>query len=71
MQVIFKELTVVGSRVYTLNDFKKTVKMLENIIVNNVFDVEKLISDTCSLDELESALQTMKAGKNRGKILIA
>lgn len=71
IQVIFKELTIVGSRVYTLNDFRKTVRMLENIIVNNLFDVEKLVSDTRSLDELESALQTMKAGENRGKILIA
>lgn len=68
--VIFKELTVIGSRVYSLNDFKKTVTMLENIVTNNLFDVEKIISDTRSLEDLESALQTMKAGKNLGKILI-
>ena len=71
MKVIFKELSVVGSRVYTFNDFKKTVNMLENVVKNNVFDVEKLISDTYSLDDLEKALIAMKEGKNLGKILIA
>lgn len=71
LQVIFKELTLIGSRVYTFSDFKKTVKMLENIVVNSLFDVEKLISDSYSLAEFETAIRKMKAGKNRGKILIA
>jgi len=70
LQVIFKELTVVGSRVYTLGDFKRTVKMLEDIVANNLFAVEKLISEVRRLDELEIALQTMQAGENRAKILI-
>ncbi len=68
--LIFKELTVIGSRVYSLNDFKKTVIMLHNIVANNLFDVEKLISDTRGLEDLETALQSMKAGQNLGKILI-
>jgi 2-desacetyl-2-hydroxyethyl bacteriochlorophyllide A dehydrogenase len=71
LQVIFKELTVVGSRVYTLSDFRKTVKMLENITAGNLFELHKLVSDTRTLDDLETALRIMKEGKNRGKILIA
>lgn len=68
--LIFKELTVIGSRVYSLDDFKRTVTMLENIVTHNRFDVEKLISETRGLADLEAALHTMHAGQNLSKILI-
>lgn len=70
LQTIFKELTVIGSRVYTFNDFKKTVKMLENIVAEEIFDVEKLISDTYQLADLKKGLEVMEKGENLGKILI-
>jgi len=69
-QLILKELMVVGSRVYTLSDFKKTAKMLENIVTNHLFDLDQLISDIRSLDDLEATLHTMKKGENLAKILI-
>lgn len=69
-QAVFKELTMVGSRVYSLSHFRKTTKVLDDIVANDLFDVEKLISDTRSLDDLEAVLRTMKEGRNRAKILI-
>ena len=70
MKVIFKELNVVGSRVYTFDDFTKTTLMLEKIISKKLFDLDQLISDTCILENLEEAIISMKEGKNLGKILI-
>lgn len=70
LKVIFKELKLVGTRVYTFTDFQKTTKMLENIVQQKLFDLEKLISDTYELKDLEQALLVMKAGGNLGKILV-
>ncbi|NOU85607.1 alcohol dehydrogenase catalytic domain-containing protein [Paenibacillus sp. LMG 31460] len=70
LQGIFKELTMMGSRVYTFGDFQKTVKMLGNMAASNTCDLEKLITDICPLEQLETSIQSMKAGKNNGKILI-
>ncbi len=70
LQCIFKELSVIGSRVYTFQDFKKTIKMLENIVKNRIYDLDRLISDTFSLEELEKAFTIMGKGANTGKILI-
>ncbi|MCQ6558861.1 zinc-dependent alcohol dehydrogenase [Paenibacillus mendelii] len=71
LQAIFKELTMVGSRVYTFGHFQKTVKLLEKMTLENKYDLEKLISDILTLDQLESAIQSMREGNNLGKILIA
>lgn len=70
LQVIFKETTVIGSRVYSFQHFKNTVKMLENIVENQTFDVEKLIGGVYPLAQLEKGILMMKEGKNIGKLLI-
>ena len=70
LKVIFKELSIVGSRVYTLNNFRKTVKMLENIVREGRFDLDKLISDIFDIADLEKGLQMMATGQNLSKILI-
>ncbi len=70
LQVIFKETTVIGSRVYSFQHFKNTVKMLENIVENQTFDVEKLIGGVYPLAQLEKGISMMKEGKNIGKLLI-
>lgn len=70
LKVIFKELTVVGSRVYSFEHFKKTVKMLDAIVKEKTFDVEKLISDTYNIEDLEKGIRAMIEGKNLGKILV-
>lgn len=71
LQAIFKELDLIGSRVYTNEDFRKTVQMLDRMAVEQRYDLERLISGTCSLEEIEAALQSMKDGTALGKIMIS
>ncbi|WP_168735504.1 zinc-dependent alcohol dehydrogenase [Cohnella fermenti] len=71
LQAIFKELTLVGSRVYTFDDFQKTMKLLENLSADSQVDLDKLISDVCPVEQLENSIRRMKEGKSNGKILIA
>jgi 2-desacetyl-2-hydroxyethyl bacteriochlorophyllide A dehydrogenase len=71
LQGIFKELTIVGSRVYTFEDFRKTVRLLERMAAERRYDLELLISGTCPLEGLEAALKSMKDGTALGKIMIA
>jgi 2-desacetyl-2-hydroxyethyl bacteriochlorophyllide A dehydrogenase len=70
LQGIFKELTMVGSRVYTFDDFQRTTEMLGKMAADNRFDLENLISDVSPVEHLEQSLQTMKEGNSLGKILI-
>lgn len=70
MQGIFKELTMVGSRVYTYSHFQKAVRLLESVEAAGHYDLEKLISGVHSLEELAQSIQTMKEGTVPGKILI-
>jgi 2-desacetyl-2-hydroxyethyl bacteriochlorophyllide A dehydrogenase len=70
LKTIFKELTLVGSRVYTFQDFTRTVRMLEEIVESKQYDLEKIISDTMPVEKAEEAIQQMIRGENLGKILL-
>jgi 2-desacetyl-2-hydroxyethyl bacteriochlorophyllide A dehydrogenase len=70
MPIIFKELKVVGCRVYPMQDFIDTVPVVRNIIENNIFDLKKLISDVMTLEELPKAIDMMTKGINLSKIVI-
>lgn len=70
MKLIFKELTWIGSRVYSLEDFRATVPLLAQIAQQGAFDLDRLICRTCGLDELEASLGSMIRGEARGKILV-
>lgn len=70
MKVIFKELTVIGSRVYSLEDFRRTMPVLARIVEQGVFDIDRMICDTCALDGLEGSIGRMMRGEARGKILV-
>ncbi|SHN34860.1 zinc-dependent alcohol dehydrogenase [Gracilibacillus kekensis] len=70
LQVIFKEISVIGSRVYTFDNFKKAVSLLSYIENKKIFPLENMISDTLSLDNLEDGLVRMKEGKALGRILV-
>jgi threonine dehydrogenase-like Zn-dependent dehydrogenase len=67
-KVSFKELSVIGSRVYTFEHFKEGVKQLEKIA--SQMDLRPLVSDIIPLDEAQKAIDMMRSGKNKGKILI-
>lgn len=70
LQGIFKELTFIGSRVYTFDDFRETVKLLGRMAADPQLALERLITDICPVEQLETSIQAMKAGRNNGKILI-
>lgn len=67
-KVSFKELSVIGSRVYSMEHFEKGVQMLAEIAKEK--DITPLISDKISLNDAQIAIDMMKTGKNNGKILI-
>lgn len=67
-KVSFKEMSVIGSRVYTFEHFRGGVEMLADIARER--DLRPLISDVLPLCEAQSAIDMMKSGKNNGKILI-
>lgn len=70
MPIIFKELNVVGCRVYPMQDFLDTVEVEKSIIKNNIFDLKKLISDALTLEEIPKAVDMMTNGVNLSKIVI-
>lgn len=67
-KVSFKEMSVVGSRVYTPEHFIKGVGILTEL--NGSIDLDALVSDILLLDEAKTAIDMMISGKNNGKILI-
>ncbi len=67
-KVSFKEMSVIGSRVYTFEHFKAGVDMLAKIAAKK--DIRPLISDILPLEESQKAIDMMKGGINNGKILI-
>lgn len=67
-KVSFKELSVVGSRVYTPEHFRLGVRMLSEI--DRQINLRSLVSDILPLEEARQAIQMMLDGSNAGKILI-
>lgn len=68
-KVSFKELTLVGSRLYSHEDFVSGVQMLQALSAS--YDFTRIISDILPLDHVPQALRMMQEGKNLGKILIS
>ncbi len=66
--VSFKEQRLIGSRVYTEEDFRGGVSMLAEIAAK--IDLHPLISDVLPLEDALTAIDMMIHGKNKGKILI-
>ncbi|MFD2701018.1 hypothetical protein ACFSVM_11120 [Paenibacillus shunpengii] len=48
----------------------RTVRMLEEIVENQQYDLERMISDTMPMEKAEEAIQKMIRGENLGKILL-
>ncbi|MBO5218772.1 MAG: alcohol dehydrogenase catalytic domain-containing protein [Clostridia bacterium] len=67
-KVSFKEMSVIGSRVYPFDHFVAGVNMLAEIAAEK--DIRPLISDILPLADAQKAIDMMKGGINCGKILI-
>lgn len=57
-QVFWKELTIVGARVYQRSDFERAAELL----ARGVIPADRLISGTVSLDQTQEALERLGAG---------
>lgn len=66
--VSFKELRLIGSRVYTMEHFRAGVQMLADIAEKK--DLHPLISDVLPLEDAQKAVDMMMKGENKGKILL-
>ena len=64
--VLFKELTIKGFRVYRSEEFEHAVKLISQ----NPQYFEKLITDVYSLDQINEAIDAFKTRGNLCKIMI-
>ncbi len=69
-KIIFRELSLVGSRVYSHDHFRRTIGLMRDLCINNRYDLERIIGCEMPLDYLTEAFGLMISGKNTGKILI-
>ncbi|MDO4566994.1 MAG: zinc-binding dehydrogenase, partial [Oscillospiraceae bacterium] len=70
VQMIFKELSVIGSRVYTREHFRRALEEIARIKKNCVFDLKGIIDRIIGLDELRQGIEIQSEGKNMGKIIV-
>ena len=70
VQLIFKELTIIGNRVYPREDFERTVGMLAELYRSGAWDLARIIDRMLPLEELSRAIGFQSMGKNKGKIVI-
>ncbi len=65
-QFFWRELELVGARVYEPADFDRAIALLEK----GNLPLDKLISETCSLEETQNAIERLEAGGSVMKILV-
>jgi threonine dehydrogenase-like Zn-dependent dehydrogenase len=70
-KLTLKELSLVGSRVYRNEDFRRTVRLLDRLARDGRFDLERLISEQTTLTGMEAAFQRIMAGEVTGKVLVS
>lgn len=69
-QIIFKELSIIGNRVYTRDHFARTVGMVAKLYRKGTFDLARVIDRMVPLEQLGEAIDYQSRGKNKGKIVI-
>lgn len=66
-QVFWKELQLIGARVYQRSDFEEAVRL----VADGAIPVDALISDVISLEKTAEAFERLANGENVVKILVA
>lgn len=69
-KLILREVSLVGSRVHTLQNFKRTVEMVERLYRTGSFDFSKMIAGEFPLEQLHDAILLQESGQKNGKIII-
>lgn len=67
-KVSFKEITLVGNRLYSQDDFEKGVRFLEDNW--RAMGLDRMVTDRLDLTQIEKALNMMLNGENICKIII-
>ncbi|NJL32415.1 MAG: zinc-binding dehydrogenase [Phycisphaerales bacterium] len=67
IKAVLKELTLVGSRVYTQEDFRRAVGLLTQLASTHQADLERLISGRVGLHGIAGAIASTLAGEVTGK----
>ena len=70
VQLIFKELTVIGNRVYTREHFARTVGMLAELYRGRTYELERVVDRILPLEQLPEAIELQSQGRNKGKIVM-
>lgn len=65
-----KELALVGSRVYTHEDFRRSLRLLDRLAREPRFNLGRLITEQTGLSGIEPGIRRMIAGQVTGKILV-
>jgi len=65
-QIFWKELTIIGARVYERTDFEEAVRL----VADGTIPADALISDVMPLSETAAAVQRLDSGENVVKLLI-
>lgn len=69
-KLILKEIEIRGSRVHTLQNFARTVEMVEKIYRAGTFDFQRIIAAEIPLEQLGEAILLQESGTKNGKIII-
>ncbi|HVT98366.1 MAG TPA: alcohol dehydrogenase catalytic domain-containing protein [Acidobacteriaceae bacterium] len=65
LQIVnFREITIVGSRVYSRHDFEEAVQLA------SVLPLERIVTHSFSLRQVEAAFELFRSGQNACKVLI-
>lgn len=67
-KVSFKEITLVGNRLYSQEDFENGVRFLEDNW--RELGLDRMVTDRLTLNDIEKALHMMLSGENICKIII-
>jgi len=67
-KVSFKEITLIGNRLYSQEDFENGVRFLEDNW--RALGLDRMVTDRLTLGEIDKAIQRMIDGTNLCKIII-
>ncbi len=67
-KVSFKEITLIGNRLYSQEDFEKGVRFLEDNW--KAMGLDRMVTDRLTLSEINRAIEMMLSGENICKIII-
>ena len=67
-KVSFKEITLIGNRLYSQDDFEKGVRFVEDNWKE--LRLDRMVTDRLGLSEINKAIQMMLDGTNICKIII-